>query len=190
METSAESYLSNVVNGSVTMMAEAGGQARRRRCPASPPSDKKPFESKGFEVEMSAAPAASRSPSPGAVAAAAAGPVSAADQPPVDLVHLARQTDGDAVLQQELLALFDRQSASLLAVASDHLAERRRRADAAHQLKGSALAMGAGAVARAAAVVETALAGVSAGPEAVESGLAALTVAVAAARSAIAKLRD
>ena len=97
-------------------------------------------------------------------------------EPPVDLVHLARQTDGDAALQQELLALFDKQSASLLALASDRSAERRRRADAAHQLKGSALAMGAGAVARAAAAVETALAEGAAGPEAVESALAALAV--------------
>jgi hypothetical protein len=37
METSAESYLSNVVNGSVTMMAEALRQALRRRRTASPP---------------------------------------------------------------------------------------------------------------------------------------------------------
>ncbi len=138
---------------------------------------------------MPASPAAFRSPPPDASAAAAA-PTSVADEPPVDLVHLARQTDGDAALQQELLALFDRQSASLLAVAADRSTERQRRADAAHQLKGSALAIGAGAVARAAAAVETALAGVSAGPEAVASGLAALAAAVAAARSAIAKLRD
>ena len=66
----------------------------------------------------------------------------------------------------------------------------RRRADAAHQLKGSALAMGAGAVARAAAAVETALAGGVANPEAVEDALAALAAAVAAARAAVAELRD
>jgi len=98
---------------------------------------------------MPAIPAASRSPPPGAAA-----PASAAGEPPIDLVHLARQTDGDSALQQELLALFDKQSASLLAQSSDRSAERRRRADAAHQLKGSALAVGAGAVARAAAAVE------------------------------------
>ena len=189
METSAESYLSNVVNGSVTMMAEACGRARRRRRPASSPGDKKPFESKGFEVEMPASPAAFRSPPSGAAAGDAV-PASTNGEPPVDLVHLARQTDGDAALQQELLALFDKQSASLLILASDRSAERRRRADAAHQLKGSALAMGAGAVASAAAAVEAALAGGAAGPEAVESALAALAVAVAAARAAVAKLRD
>jgi HPt (histidine-containing phosphotransfer) domain-containing protein len=129
---------------------------------------------------MPGSPAASRSPPPGA----------AAGEPPVDLVHLARQTDGDAALQQELLALFDKQSASLLDLASDRSAERRRRADAAHQLKGSALAMGAGAVARAAAAVETALSGGPAGPGAPEGALAGLAAAVAAARAAVAKLRD
>jgi len=111
-------------------------------------------------------------------------------EPPLDLVHLARQTDGDAALQQELLALFDKQSRSLLALASDLSAERQRRADAAHQLKGSALAMGAGAVARAAALVETGLAEGSASPEALESAIAALAAAVAAACSVVAKLRD
>jgi HPt (histidine-containing phosphotransfer) domain-containing protein len=129
---------------------------------------------------MPGSPAASHSSPPGA----------AAGEPPVDLVHLARQTDGDAALQQELLALFDKQSASLLDIASDRSAERRRRADAAHQLKGSALAMGAGAVARAAAAVETALSGGPAGPGAPEGALAGLAAAVAAARAAVAKLRD
>jgi HPt (histidine-containing phosphotransfer) domain-containing protein len=188
METSAESYLSNVVNGSVTMMAEGGGQTWRLRRPAPPPVGEKPFESKGFEVEMPAIPAASRSPPLGA-AASAADPAAAASEPAIDLVHLARQIDGDAALQQELLALFDKQSASLLALSSDRSAERRRRADAAHQLKGSALALGAGAVARAAAAVEAALAGGAAGPEAVERALAALAAAVAAARIAVAELR-
>jgi hypothetical protein len=48
METSAKSYLSNVVNGSVTMMAEAWRQARRRHRPASPPGGEKPFKFKIF----------------------------------------------------------------------------------------------------------------------------------------------
>ena len=137
---------------------------------------------------MPASPAALRSPPSGA-AAGGARPPSSLSEPPVDLVHLARQTDGDAALQQELLALFDKQSATLLALASDQSAERRRRADAAHQLKGSALAMGAGAVARSAAAAETALDGGAAGPAEVEDALAALAVAVAAARAALAKLR-
>jgi HPt (histidine-containing phosphotransfer) domain-containing protein len=138
---------------------------------------------------MPAYPAAAVSPplDPGARDAIPAPPIG---EPPLDLVHLARQTDGDAALQQELLALFDKQSRSLLALVSDLSAERRRRADAAHQLKGSALAMGAGAVARGAASVETALAEGSAGSEALEGAIAALAAAVAAACSAVAKLRD
>ena len=134
---------------------------------------------------MPAKPAPSRAPPPGAVAA-----VSAAGEPAVDLVHLARQTDGDMALQQELLVLFEKQSASLLALASDRSAERRRRADAAHQLKGSALALGAGAVARAAAAVEAELTAGADGREAAESALAALAAAVEAARAALAELRD
>jgi len=189
METSAESYLSNVVNGSVTMMAEAWGEARRGHRPASSAGDEKSFESKGFEIEMPANPAAAISP-PLDAAARGAIPASTIGEPPLDLVHLARQTDGDAALQQELLALFDKQSRNLLALASDLSAERRRRADAAHQLKGSALAMGASAVARAAAAVEAALEAGPAGREAVEGALAALAMAVAAACSAVAKLRD
>jgi HPt (histidine-containing phosphotransfer) domain-containing protein len=189
METSAKSYLSNVVNGSVTMMAEAWGQARRRRRPISPPGGEKLFESKGFEVKMAAIPAGSRSPPPGAAAGDAA-PTAAEGEPPLDLVHLARQTDGDLALKRELLTLFDKQSASLLAQSSDRSAERRRRADAAHQLKGSALAVGAAAVARAAGAVEAALARGATGPEAVESALATLATTVAAARAALAELRD
>jgi len=114
-------------------------------------------------------------------------------EPEIDLVHLARATDGDSGLQQELLALFDRQSASLLAQSADPTAERRRRAAAAHQLKGAALAVGAGAVARAAAALESALAAGAGGREAVEAveaARAALAVAVEAARAAVARLRD
>ena len=118
-----------------------------------------------------------------AVAAPAAG------EPAIDLVHLERQTDGDSALQQELLALFEGQLTSLPAQVSDDSAEPRRRADAAHQLKGSALALGAWVVARAAAAVETALSDGAAGPGAVTSALAQLSSAVAAARAALAALR-
>jgi HPt (histidine-containing phosphotransfer) domain-containing protein len=119
-------------------------------------------------------------------------PVSSAlgqNEPALDLVHLARQTDGDSELQQELLALFDRQSASLLALSSDASVAQRRRADAAHKLRGSALAIGAGAVARAAATLEAALGDAAAVPAATEAALATLAQAVEAARSALARLR-
>ena len=111
---------------------------------------------------MPAIPAASRSPPPGA-AAAAARLRPQANRRSTSSISRARPMAISA-LQQELLALFDKQSASLLALSSDRSAERRRRADAAHQLKGSALALGAGAVARAAAAVEAALAGARPAP--------------------------
>jgi HPt (histidine-containing phosphotransfer) domain-containing protein len=102
----------------------------------------------------------------------------------IDLVHLARATDGDESLEAELLQMFDRQSAKL--VERVRLVELgpRVRADIAHRLRGSALAIGAFAVAEAAALVEAALE--SEGESA--PALAALDVAVAAARAAIAEL--
>ena len=36
-------------------------------------------------------------------------------EPAIDLVHLARQTDGDDALEAELLAMFDRQAAKIVA---------------------------------------------------------------------------
>jgi HPt (histidine-containing phosphotransfer) domain-containing protein len=104
---------------------------------------------------------------------------------PIDLVHLARATDGDEALEAELMAMFARQS--------DKLGERLRlrdlarqtRADVAHRLRGSALAIGAFAVAESAGRLETALE--APGPEP-EAELAALDVALAQARAAIAEL--
>jgi hypothetical protein len=108
-----------------------------------------------------------------------------ADEPAIDLVHLARQTDNDAALEDELLALFDRQSASILAQLTDKDTPARRRADASHMLRGSALAMGAGAVARATLALEASLERGDGG----ESELEALAQAVGQARAAIARLR-
>ncbi|MBV8663632.1 MAG: Hpt domain-containing protein [Hyphomicrobiales bacterium] len=108
-----------------------------------------------------------------------------ADEPAIDLVHLARQTDNDRALEDELLALFDRQSASLLAQLSHAGAAVRARVDAAHTLRGSALALGAGAVARAALALETALQAGGAD----EGELETLALAVEQARAAIARLR-
>ena len=105
-------------------------------------------------------------------------------QRPIDLVHLARATDGDESLEAELLAMFDRQLRKL--VERVHLADlpRRARADIAHRLRGSALAIGAFAVAGAAEAVETTLEG-DGDPLA---ALAALTSAAAQAQAAIAEL--
>jgi HPt (histidine-containing phosphotransfer) domain-containing protein len=116
-------------------------------------------------------------------------PAPGSGEPALDLVHLERQTDGDLALQQEMLALFDRQSASLLARSASRSAAKRERAEAAHKLLGSALAVGAGAVARAAATLEAALADGAEGPDAIEAAIAALAVAVEAARAALARLR-
>jgi HPt (histidine-containing phosphotransfer) domain-containing protein len=107
------------------------------------------------------------------------------DEPAIDLVHLARQTDGDAALEAELLALFDRQSANLLAqLAVDGAG----RADIAHKLRGSALAVGAGRVASAAQTLETLLNSDRMSSQERERALGGLAAAVAEARGAIAGL--
>ena len=104
---------------------------------------------------------------------------------PIDLVHLARATDGDESLEAELLGMFDRQSEKL--VERVRLADlpRRARGDIAHRLRGSALAIGAFAVAEAAHALETAFEGEGQEPLA---EIAALTAKVAQARSAISEL--
>ncbi|WP_439575892.1 Hpt domain-containing protein [Phreatobacter sp.] len=72
---------------------------------------------------------------------------------PVDLVHLSRQTFGDRDLEREVLALFERQSRTMVARLRE-ATNAKTWADAAHTLKGSALGIGAFAVAEAAGRVE------------------------------------
>ncbi|MGD0721824.1 MAG: Hpt domain-containing protein [Roseiarcus sp.] len=117
-----------------------------------------------------------------------AGEGGAATEPAVDLVHLARQTDGDEALERELLDMFDRQSARILDQLRDARADDARiGGDLAHTLKGSALAIGAGRVARSAQDYESAFAaGLRGG--ALVATLDALAAAVAEARAAIASL--
>ena len=77
---------------------------------------------------------------------------------PFDLVHLARLCLGDKALEHELLGLFERQAAQIVArlAGGAPAAGPNARADLAHTLKGSALAVGANRVARAAAEYEQA----------------------------------
>jgi len=104
--------------------------------------------------------------------------------PPLDLVHLARQCLGDHELEAELLGLFRLQIKALTAELSDSppvsLASK---AKIAHRLRGSALAVGARRVADAARrIEELAAAGGdqrSAESRAVDSLLAAVAEAVA-----------
>jgi HPt (histidine-containing phosphotransfer) domain-containing protein len=104
--------------------------------------------------------------------------------PAIDLAHLARQTLGDRALEAELLALFEIQSARITAQLTElDAGDAKSRADLAHTLRGSALAIGAGQVTAAAQAYETACAAGSPG-----AALGELVEAVARARAAIAGL--
>src|SRR3978361_2368733 len=105
-------------------------------------------------------------------------PPLAPDDGPIDFGHRRRMTLGDSGLEQEVLAMFAAQSASLL----NTLATMPADAPAlAHTLKGSARAIGAVAVAAAAARPE----GVISGGADPADQLAELADAVALARTAI-----
>ena len=75
--------------------------------------------------------------------------------PPLDLVHLARQCLGDAALEAELLGLFRLQGRALAAELSHSPPlSLESKAKIAHRLRGSALAVGARRVAGAAGLLE------------------------------------
>jgi HPt (histidine-containing phosphotransfer) domain-containing protein len=80
--------------------------------------------------------------------------------------------------------MFDRQSEKLIGRVKLSELPRRARADVAHRLRGSALAIGAFAVARAAEALETTLEGQGE----LQAEIAALESAVTAARKTIAEL--
>jgi hypothetical protein len=74
---------------------------------------------------------------------------------PLDLVHLARQCLGDCELEDELLRLFRAQSQTLTAQLSDpSQLSLESKANIAHKVRGSALAVGARRVAAAALKIE------------------------------------
>ena len=101
---------------------------------------------------------------------------------PIDLVHLAKQTFGERDLEAELLRLFDRQAAQIVARLSDPvMPDRRWRSDLAHTLKGSARAIGAFGVASAAESYEACCAA----NDDLESALSDLAETVSAAHLAI-----
>ncbi|WP_158813392.1 Hpt domain-containing protein [Methylocapsa sp. S129] len=109
-------------------------------------------------------------------------------EPVIDLVHLSRQTLSDQALEVELLDLFERQSARIVAQLMEPGAgDAKTRGDLAHTLRGSALAIGAGRVARTAQVYEASCAAPPRGAAA-GAALAALAAAVAEARATIAQL--
>jgi HPt (histidine-containing phosphotransfer) domain-containing protein len=108
--------------------------------------------------------------------------------PPIDLVRLARHSLGDQDLELELLDMFERQAARIIAQLTQAANEDvKAKADLAHKLKGSALAVGAERVAQAARRFE-ALCEDSPGQVALAAALAGLAAAVSEAREAIAKL--
>ncbi len=108
--------------------------------------------------------------------------------PAIDLVHLARQTDGDEKLEAELLAMFDVQSAKLSARLRLAEVGAQAKADIAHRLKGSALAVGAWRVAEAATAAENHFAKAASGGSAQGDPLVELGAAVDEARAAIVRL--
>jgi HPt (histidine-containing phosphotransfer) domain-containing protein len=112
-------------------------------------------------------------------------------EPPLDLVHLARQCLGDHELEAELLQLFRQQApiftarlSGLPAIPLD------AKAKIAHTLRGSALAVGAGRVADAASRIEglTSAAGDQSKAEAL--AIAALVSAVSEVLTEIDRLRS
>ena len=108
--------------------------------------------------------------------------------PPLDLVHLARQCLGDHELEAELLGLFRQQARTLTAElsASTPLSLKAR---IAHTLRGSALAVGAGRVASAAQRIEELASAPGDQPLAEAGAVAALLSAVAEALTEIDRIR-
>ncbi len=112
-------------------------------------------------------------------------PVVGDHDPPIDLVHLARQCQGDRGLQAELLGLFRQVAGAEAEQLSDPGMGVKQKRDVAHKLRGSALTIGARRVARAAEAIE-ALAGSSEG-EPRSGGTTAASVAIRTLQAAVAE---
>jgi len=102
----------------------------------------------------------------------------------IDFDHLSRQTGGDHELERELLVLFSQQCCGHLRTIH-HGESLKARMDAAHTLKGAALAIGAWQVADAAGLIEQQLA--QADQSRAEPTMDALALAAAEARAEIAR---
>ncbi len=110
--------------------------------------------------------------------------------PPLDLVHLARQCLGDHELEAELLGLFRLQARALTADLSDSpLLSLESKGKIAHRLRGSALAIGAGRVAEAAGRLEELASAGGDQRSAEANATAALLSAVSEALAAIDRIR-
>jgi HPt (histidine-containing phosphotransfer) domain-containing protein len=108
-------------------------------------------------------------------------PIAPTDEP-IDLAHLTRMTLGDLSLEHEVLRLFDRQAAMLMARMQG--AEPRLVAASAHTIKGSARGVGAWRIARDAETVEIAAA--CAGAAELNVAMVRLTASVDEVKAAIA----
>ena len=105
---------------------------------------------------------------------------------PIDLVHLARQTLGDRMLEREILGLFVVQAKSVLSQLAASVSENSRM-ELAHTLKGSSRAVGAWRVASAAEACELAM---DSAPSAWLAAVDALTASVREACLAIADVQS
>jgi hypothetical protein len=164
MKTTPPAQLANVVNASVTMIFHS----------VQPIMDRVPGRVSG-----------------GPTADQGAMIESLADfDPPIDLVHLARQCLGDHELEAELLGLFRLQARTLTAELSNSpLLPLESKAKIAHTLRGSALAVGARGVASAAWRIEELASATGDQRSAEAHAIAALQSAVAEALAEIDRIR-
>jgi hypothetical protein len=148
MKTARPAHLANVVNASVTMFFHSLQPIIGRVRPAPRRSGGPQTGEGGMAV------------SSGGSGLAETGSnwdesTTLAFDPPLDLVHLARQCLGDHELEAELLGLFRLQALALTAQLADQSPlSLESKAKIAHKLRGSALSVGAGRVARAAWRIE------------------------------------